>query len=334
MSPSLVTVIVPTYNYGNLIGQTLQNIQAQTYQYWECRVVDDGSTDRTRDEVKLYVEQDSRIHYLSQTNQGPAAARNNGLRHNLGKYVQFWDADDFAERRKIEQQVAYLDQHPEVDIVYGSVRYFRSDNPDERRYSMENPDRRWMPETSGKGKDILAALIKDCIMVINAPLIRRTVIEEVGELDNSLGAHEDWDYWIRCAAKGKRFQYLDAKETAVLVRWHQASLSRDEPRITTALSRLRRKINTIVTDPELLTLNRKLAAGFEGYVGIRQIKEGRRAKGMWQFLKAAVMSRTAKEKMKWIFCALLAAFAPRDQFDNFVAMPIRKSLAGVIRRRR
>jgi glycosyltransferase involved in cell wall biosynthesis len=125
-------VIVPTYNYGCFIGETLECLRAQTYVNWECIVVDDGSTDDTAERVSRFMEQDARFKFLRQENARQAAAKNNGLQNSAGEYIQFLDADDLIEPQKFEQQVEYLEAHPEVDIVYGSMRYFKTEVPDER----------------------------------------------------------------------------------------------------------------------------------------------------------------------------------------------------------
>src|SRR3977135_80341 len=103
MNLPLVTVIIPSYNYGHLIGQTLESVQAQTYLNWECFVVDEGSTDHPRTVVFRYAEKDERIRYIRQNNLRAGTARNNGIRNSRGKYLQFLDADDLIERTKIER---------------------------------------------------------------------------------------------------------------------------------------------------------------------------------------------------------------------------------------
>src|SRR5262249_32741505 len=135
LSP-LVSIIVPAYNYGSLISQTLDSLLNQSYKNWECWVVDDGSTDNTSEVVEGYCNSDPRFKYLSQTNRGPGVARNDGIKRSRGSYIQFLDADDLLEERKIEHHVVFLEENPEVDLVYSGVRYFKTGFPDERRYSM------------------------------------------------------------------------------------------------------------------------------------------------------------------------------------------------------
>ena len=113
----LVSVIVPTYNYGRLIGETLECLRAQTYENWECVIIDDGSTDDTAERVSRFMERDARFKFLRQENALQAAAKNNGLRNSAGEYIQFLDADDLIESQKLEKQVEYLEAHTHVDVI-------------------------------------------------------------------------------------------------------------------------------------------------------------------------------------------------------------------------
>ena len=145
----LVSIIIPTYNYGALIGETLSSLQRQTLTDWECVVVDDGSTDDTAGVVARVAGRDPRVRYLRQENQRQSVAKNTGLADARGKYVQFLDADDLIEPLKFERQVEFLEAHAEADIVYGGVRFFRTERPAERLYAMFGENESWMPEVSG-----------------------------------------------------------------------------------------------------------------------------------------------------------------------------------------
>ena len=149
-----MSVIVPTYNYGRFIGETLECLRAQTYENWECIIIDDGSTDDTAERVSRFMERDARFKFLRQENALQAAAKNNGLRNSAGEYIQFLDADDLIESQKLEQQVEYLETHTHVDIVYGSMRYFKTEAPDEKLFWVWGENKPWMPETSGSGKEV------------------------------------------------------------------------------------------------------------------------------------------------------------------------------------
>jgi glycosyltransferase involved in cell wall biosynthesis len=329
----LVSVIIPAFNYGHLIGQTFDSLLKQTYLNWECLVIDDGSTDNTEEIVRDFSRLEPRVKYFSQANSGLSAARNAGVKLSNGKYIQFLDADDLLEKRKLEYHVKHLEEHQEVDIVYGSVRYFTTDNPDERRYSIFKIDKPWMPEVSGAGEEVLRFLLYENIMVVSAPLIRREVIADVGLFDREIPLLEDWDYWIRCAIKGKRFQYLDKEETLSLVRWHPSSISQNSMRMRKQRELMRDKIKSMISDGRLLRLNRDHLIFSHGQNGIDEIENGRLINGMRYLLKAAYLSPGISTKLKWCYWAALIPFIPRDQFSEIVHAPIRRSAAVVLRQK-
>ena len=256
----LVTIIVPTYNYGHFISDTLDNIQAQTYKNWECIVVDDGFVDDTRKIVQGFIAIDDRIRYFYQENQCQAVARNTGLKNSNGKYIQFLDADDLMEDRKLEHQVAFLEDHDEVDITYSSTRYFTTEDPLARWYFMHSSDAEWIPEVAGMGREIIKMIIGNNIMTINSPLMRRTVVDDVGFFDKSLKLVEDWDFWIRCALKGKYIQYKNWDDAMALVRSHSSSFSRNKKQVNQSAVLMREKLNKLIKDPDILLLNQQLLA--------------------------------------------------------------------------
>lgn len=322
----LVTVIIPAFNYGSLIAYTLESLIDQEYRNWECLVVDDGSEDNTASVVNGYHNRDKRIAYVYQRNGGPGKARNNGLSQARGKYIQFLDADDLIESRKLQCHVQYLENDPETDIVYGGARYFRTDRPGERRYSMMDIDAPWMPEISGPGEDVLRSLVKANIMVVSAPLLRRRIINQVGLFDEKLSIVEDWDYWIRCAIKGARFRYLDEDGALSLIRRHSNSLSRNSIKARTQVMRLRQKLGKILQDDALIEYNRLNDFIDVGGFGIELVEAGHPFRAIRYLLGASVKSATWGESLKWTYSALAAPFAPRRNFHKVVYSPIRESL--------
>ena len=323
-----VSVIVPTYNYAQFIGEAIESLRAQTYENWECLVVDDGSTDDTEQVVARYARSDARVKFFRQKNQRQAAAKNLGLRHFAGRYVQFLDADDLVEPRKLERQVAYLESHPEVDIVYGGVRYFTAAGVDENLHSVDEDNLPWMPEASGQGREIIATLLRKNIMVINAPLVRRSVIERVGPFDERLPPAEDWDYWLRCAVAGISFRYEELEGARALVRAHRSSSSRNRVRMYRSMLLMREKLAAQVDDAELLALNRELRAADEGYLGIEEAAAGNRLKGMGHLVRAAALERKARGRMKWLSCALAAPFVPAGRLRTMVATSFTSPVRG------
>lgn len=302
----LVSIIVPTYNYGRYIGQTLGSILAQTYREWECVVVDDGSTDNTSEVVAEYAKSDARIRYIYQRNQKQSVAKNTGIINTTGEYLQFLDADDLIESQKLEVQVGYLECNAVIDIVYGSVRYFSIERTDERLFSMWGDNKLWMPEISGEGVDILQTLVRQNIMVLNSPLIRRSVVSSVGYFDEVLPPAEDWDYWIRCAARGKRFQFMDAPNTLALVRYHPLSSSQNRWQMHASTLLMRKKIPAYVSNERILKLNRRCAAQDEASLGVEELNRGSSVRGGWRFLRAGLLEQRLKWRAKYIGYALLS----------------------------
>ena len=328
----LVTVIVPAFNYGSLIAYTLESLLDQEYRNWECIVVDDGSMDDTASVVNGYRNQDKRIAYVYQRNGGLPKARNTGLSQARGKYIQFLDADDLIESRKLQCHVQYLENNPETDIVYGGARYFRTDRPNERRRSKKDIDEPWMPEISGSGDEVLQFLVKANIMVVSAPLVRRRIIDQVGLFDEKLFLSEDWDYWIRCAIKGARFQYLDEVGALSLIRCHSESLSHNGMKARKYVIRLRQKLYKILQDDALIEYNRMTDLIDVRGFGIELVEAGYPFSAIRYLLDAAMKSATWGESIKWMYAALAAPFAPRRNFHKIVYSPMRESLSVLLMR--
>ena len=309
---------MPTYNYAQFIGEAIDSLKAQTYSNWECLVVDDGSTDATAEVMTRIANEDTRVKYFRQQNQRQGAAKNLGLQHAKGKYVQFLDADDRIEPRKLEQQVKYLETHGEVDIVYGGVRYFTASGVDENRHSVDDDNLPWMPQTSGQGREMIAGLLCQNNLVINAALVRRSVIDDVGTFDARLPPAEDWDYWLRCAVAGKRFQYEDIDGTRALVRAHSVSSSRNRVGMYKSMRLMREKFSETATDRELLALNQEKAAADRGYLGIEEAASGKLWNGMRSLFRAAALERSMRGRAKWLLCALAAPFVPKQRLLSLI----------------
>lgn len=238
--PELVSVIVPAYNYGHFLGETLSNLQKQTHENWECIIVDDGSTDNTQDVAKEWCLRDKRYRYIFQENAGLSAARNTGITNCIGTFIQLLDADDLLEVDKFKNQLEIFNKEPEADIVYSEVRYFHTETPNERRFSMSENDAPWMPCLSGKGQEILKKLLKINLFVVNAALTRKSVFDKVGAFNVKLKSVEDYEFWCRCAFKGLFFQYDNAPSSFALVRAHAVSMSKNKMTMNEASYQVRK----------------------------------------------------------------------------------------------
>lgn len=112
MNNDLVSIIMPSYNCGQFVEETIRSVQAQTYQNWEIIFMDDCSKDDTIHKVTTLREMDNRIHlYQNVTNLGAAVSRNNALREAKGKWIAFLDSDDIWEPTKLEKQIKFMEEN-------------------------------------------------------------------------------------------------------------------------------------------------------------------------------------------------------------------------------
>lgn len=328
----MVSVIVPSYNYGHFIGATLESLQAQTFANWECIVIDDGSTDDTAAVVSRFAGTDPRIKFLQQQNRRQAVARNNGLTQARGKYVQFLDADDLLEPRKLELQVRFLEEHPEVDIVYGDTRYFTSERPQELLYTMYGENIPWQPKISGAGRDMLLPLVRRNTIIVGATLTRRAIVERAGPFDEGLPPVEDWDFWIRCALTGANFRYEEFEQTWLLVRSHASSSSKNKLHMTAAEVRMRRKLTRLLEhEPQAWRANAQLLAEAEGTLGAQEVMHGWRPRGIYYLSRAVIGDRKFRQRLKWLACALAAPLG-KARFQKIYSSSISRAVTSPLTR--
>ncbi|MCI8781757.1 MAG: glycosyltransferase family 2 protein [Lachnospiraceae bacterium] len=112
MERGLVSVIMPTFNCSRFIAETIESVKAQTYRHWEMIIVDDCSSDNTKEIVRHYMEKDTRIHYCCLgKNSGAAAARTLAMKLAEGEYMAFLDSDDLWMERKLEKQIGFMKRY-------------------------------------------------------------------------------------------------------------------------------------------------------------------------------------------------------------------------------
>ena len=117
---SIISIIIATFNRANLIGETIQSIQQQTYPFWECIVVDDDSVDNTSEVVTQFSIKDSRIKYFKRPQnrpKGPNSSRNFGIENSLGSYILSLDSDDLLLPDYLNKKVVLLDSNSSIDGV-------------------------------------------------------------------------------------------------------------------------------------------------------------------------------------------------------------------------
>lgn len=213
MTDPEVSVIIPTFNRGGLLLEAVTSVFQQTYQDYELIVVDDGSTDATREILKPYSD---RLRYFFQENRGVSPARNVGIQKARGRWLAFLDSDDLWLPEKLERQTAFLAGHPEALVCQTQEVWVR-------RGKRVNPRKRHQ-KFSG---DIFAPSLKLCLVSPSAVMIRKDLLNAVGPFDETMPACEDYDLWLRISARHPIF-LLD--EPLVIKRGgHPDQLSRTVP---------------------------------------------------------------------------------------------------------
>jgi teichuronic acid biosynthesis glycosyltransferase TuaG len=190
---SLVTVVLPTYNWAHLIRETLDSILAQTFRDFELIVIADGCTDNTAGVVASYG--DPRIRLISQPGSGrPAKPRNVGIQNARGTYVAFCDHDDLWMPDKLPRQTAVMSSEPDVAMCFtGGVTF--------------GDDRFLSKRTIKKGvhQDHFRTVLYGNYVPSSSVLARRAVLEAVGPFrtEKSLRGVEDYEMWLRISRHGR-----------------------------------------------------------------------------------------------------------------------------------
>lgn len=211
MTEPRVSAVITAYNSEAFVAEAIASALRQSVPVEEILIVDDGSTDRTREVVAGF--DDERVHYLFQENSGAGAARNRGIRQATGEFVAFLDADDIWLEDKTRLQSDYLAAHAEVALVSGLAEW----------WNLVKGTRRLRGEAPASGKILRRELlVRNVIGNPSMCMARRTALLEAGLFDGSLRLCEDYDLWNRMAA---RFEVAVLPNPVVVYRWHPENKS-------------------------------------------------------------------------------------------------------------
>lgn len=191
-----VSIIIPTHNRASWLTKTIQSVVAQSFEDWELLVVDDASSDDTKKVVRRFPQ----ARYIRMENHsGVSAARNRGVRETSGRWLCFLDSDDLWVHDKLAVQMEWMQSHPQSVVCYTDEIWIRNGvrvNPMDkhRKYS----------------GDIFARALPLCIVSPSSAMIDRAVFEQIGGFDETFPACEDYDLWLRMAARHK-FDFIPQK---------------------------------------------------------------------------------------------------------------------------
>jgi glycosyltransferase involved in cell wall biosynthesis len=196
----LVSVILPTYNRAHIIIKSVQSVLTQTYHNFEVIVIDDGSTDNTKEIIMNIACKDSRLKYFrNDENKGPSVTRNVGINLARGELIAFADDDDEWFSDKLEKQVNLLQTLPEdFAVVYSGF------------YKVIGTEKIYIPPKNIYPKEgsILNSLLKGNFVGTPSILVRKSALLDIGLFDEKLLMFEDWELVIRLSKK-YQFKLID-----------------------------------------------------------------------------------------------------------------------------
>lgn len=238
-----ISVIIPTYNYGEYVSEALDSVLAQTYKDYEIIVIDDGSTDNTKDIVGKYIENSiGNIKYIYQENKGVSNARNTGIKNARGEYIAFLDADDIWFPDKLELQMDLFEKNPELGLVFCNTFSFNEHSSSKKTGFQLNP--------AGEPAKILQSLVIRNRISTNTVIVKKRYFDKTGLFDEDLRFGEDYDMWLRIA-KYYKVDYLNTVLTKY--RLHVNNLSKinkeKEERVIIDMIKIRKR--ALQENPEI-----------------------------------------------------------------------------------
>jgi glycosyltransferase involved in cell wall biosynthesis len=244
-----VSVVIPTFNRAKSVVDAVQSVVRQTRRPREIVVVDDGSTDGTREALAPF---SGEIKYVRQENAGVSAARNRGIRESTCAWVAFLDSDDVWFEDKIEIQTADVAAHPEVVLHVGDAVITRTDVGDRVDYFASSG---FAAAREGRGGVVDRPFIAVCqywFASVVCTLVRRETLTKAGLFDESLTLHEDYDLFCRAALVGPWF--ISMRKLAEFRRFGGSNLSQQTKDVP-----LRGPQSLVTTFKRLLAENRTTA---------------------------------------------------------------------------
>lgn len=189
----IFSIVIPCYNSQDTLEETLKSVYNQDMNDWEAIIVNDGSPDNLETIALHWVEKDKRFRYYKKENEGLGSARNFGVQKAFGKYILPLDSDNKVRPGFARQAMDYLEQYPEVGVVYGNAMYFGE------------KEGTWLVEEFDLEKTLIKNYIDACA------IYRKSIWALVGGYDTKMPyqGNEDWDLWLAFGIKKVGFKHLN-----------------------------------------------------------------------------------------------------------------------------
>lgn len=315
----MISVIIAAYNCERYLEQAVRSIQTQTYQDLEVVIVDDGSTDNTKQLAERLSAQDCRIRVISQDNSGgPAQPRNLGISRSTGEYICFLDPDDYWYPDKLEIQIRLLSSLPDVDMVFSDMH-----RVDEHGINL-GPTYLGRVQYMDMAKDHFDLLASGVYVtrpsfysfssvgvvgpVTSSIVMRRSALAGLSEFfPVDLPVGEDIDLWFRILIKG-RAAFINKPLHAY--RQHSASLMHNAPRVTIGLISTHTRNYARVVDH--LSLNQRITYRQRIARHLFDLGYQRRLEGNDSGARAAYRQSLAWFPHPRVVLALCKSFLPRS----------------------
>ncbi len=199
-----VSIVMPAYNAGQYIAETIASVQAQTMTDWELVITDDGSTDQTAAVVEALAAADPRIRLYRQQNGRQGKARNLALKHTKAAWIAFLDADDLWHPEKLSRQLDVIEAHPEAELVFTAGISFDSDSGEEKE---THPAHNGLLDRD----EIYLEILRGYSLPVLSVLVQRAWIDKVGGFGEALPLQnaEDYQLWLKMADVGVQMYGLN-----------------------------------------------------------------------------------------------------------------------------
>ncbi|MDP7297120.1 MAG: glycosyltransferase [Gammaproteobacteria bacterium] len=306
----LVSVVIPAYNSSATLRETIDSVLHQSFKDFELLVIDDGSTDTTKEIINDV--RDSRVCYFSFDNAGPSAARNRGIELAAGQFIAFLDADDLWLPGKLAAQIDALRHNPEAALVFSW-----SDSIDESGAFLKKGNYVHLEN------NIYEQLIKwNFLENGSTPMVRQSALLDSGVFDEAIRLGEDWDMWLRLA---HRHPIICIPEVHVLYRVRQNSATSNvKPVAKETLRVLQSALDRLPPTRDRDRLERTAKANLYQYLALRLVETsttrqtGFEAAGYWwQFVITTPNLLSQLKRIALIGGAIFAILIlPASQFTR------------------